>query len=155
MASLCPELSPFSSLPLSVSKQPSLHSPSCFFRSRSLLLKHQVWTHHAMPSHICKHILFRTAVFYSQHTTYKEHIQNKRLLTHPDCDSVVRHYFQVRQRGGTLGHSVQLIYGCPQPSSVHVMQCEGNTVQNKNRTGQCTTLLLKDPVSGAKRERER
>lgn len=60
------------------------------------------------------------------------------ILTHPDSDSVVRRYFQVRQRRGTLRHSVQLIYGRPQPSSVHV---------SHRIKGQEKTLILKDTVS--------
>lgn len=41
----------------------------------------------------------------------------QKVLTHPDCDSVVRQWFQVGQMRGTLRHSVQLIDGCPQPCS--------------------------------------
>lgn len=131
MAPLCPELSPFSSFPLSISEQPYLHFFSHFFSLKrpSVDPLDKAWP--------CPHPHY----FYGGSILHnKGNTQNKRLLTHPDCDSVVRHYFQVRQRGGTLGHSVELIYGCPQPCSVHVMQCERHAAQNKIRTGQHTTI---------------
>lgn len=45
--------------------------------------------------------------------------KKKDRLTHPHCDSVVRHCFQVAQRRGTLRHPVELFNGRPQPGSVH------------------------------------
>lgn len=84
----------------------------------------------------CKHITQSTATRESTMFMIPVFLHNikekEQVLTHPDCDSVVRHCFQVRQRGGTLRHSVQFIYGCPQPSSVHVRQNTGVSAPHYN-----------------------
>lgn len=52
---------------------------------------------------------------------YQTKLHEEVVLAYPDCYSVIRQCFQVGQRRGTLGHSVQVIYGCSQPSSVNII----------------------------------